>query len=121
MSNQNIVEQEDGYGPSENEDNDYYEKFASTKMTVLKNFKTKTNKWRKRKRGTIKVDGYENLADPLVVFGWDIMLMILNHLDALSVAQSLVVSRTWHGVASSDAIWSKKVLQPHINQQTCFV
>ncbi|MFS8019458.1 putative F-box-like domain superfamily protein [Helianthus anomalus] len=49
------------------------------------------------------------LEDPLVVFGWDVMLMILNHLDARSLALSLMVSRSWHGVASSDdAIWAKK-------------
>lgn len=47
--------------------------------------------------------------DPLELFGSDIMMMILNCLDARSVALSLVVSRKWHGVASSDRLWSSKV------------
>jgi hypothetical protein len=47
--------------------------------------------------------------DPLNAFGTDIMLMILNCLDACSVALSLVVSRGWHRVASSERIWSCKV------------
>ncbi|KAI3738888.1 hypothetical protein L2E82_29119 [Cichorium intybus] len=46
--------------------------------------------------------------DPLVVCGFDIMLMILSLLDARSVASSLVVSRKWRRVASSDTIWSEK-------------
>ncbi|KAL9688743.1 hypothetical protein QQ045_033167 [Rhodiola kirilowii] len=49
------------------------------------------------------------LQDPLEVFGRDIMMMILSHhLDARSVAQSLLVSRAWHGVASSDRLWTSK-------------
>ncbi|KAK8497751.1 hypothetical protein V6N12_024961 [Hibiscus sabdariffa] len=46
--------------------------------------------------------------DPLEVFGRDIMVMILSNLDARSVALSLLVSRAWHGVASSDSLWSYK-------------
>ncbi|XWS13535.1 hypothetical protein CRYUN_Cryun36dG0044900 [Craigia yunnanensis] len=46
--------------------------------------------------------------DPLEVFGRDIMVMILSNLDARSVALSLLVSRAWHGVASSDRLWSSK-------------
>ncbi|KAK8635289.1 hypothetical protein V6N13_023166 [Hibiscus sabdariffa] len=34
--------------------------------------------------------------------------MILSNLDARSVALSLLVSRAWHGVASSDSLWSYK-------------
>ncbi|GKC68889.1 F-box domain, cyclin-like protein, partial [Tanacetum coccineum] len=85
---------EDGYGPSVD---NYYNK----KVGVLKERKA-------IKKTSLECKTEENLQDPLVVFGWDIMLMILNHLDARSVAQSLMVSRGWHGVASSDAIWSKK-------------
>ena len=48
--------------------------------------------------------------DPLEVFGRDVMVMILNNLDARSVALSLLVSRAWHSVASSDSLWSSKVL-----------
>ncbi|XP_062166414.1 uncharacterized protein LOC133872806 isoform X2 [Alnus glutinosa] len=46
--------------------------------------------------------------DPLEVFGTDIMLKILSNLDARSVALSLLVSRGWHAVASSDRIWGAK-------------
>ncbi|XP_062166407.1 uncharacterized protein LOC133872806 isoform X1 [Alnus glutinosa] len=47
--------------------------------------------------------------DPLEVFGTDIMLKILSNLDARSVALSLLVSRGWHAVASSDRIWGAKL------------
>ncbi|KAL8204611.1 hypothetical protein R6Q57_010234 [Mikania cordata] len=48
------------------------------------------------------------LQDPLVVCGLDVMLMILNRLDACSLASTLLVSRRWSTGASSDIIWSKK-------------
>lgn len=75
---------------------------------------------KRRKRGSETVEDVEEenrggkaegflLRDPLEVFGRDIMLMILSNLDARSVALSLLVSRTWHGVASSDRIWGPKV------------
>ncbi|KAF5941809.1 hypothetical protein HYC85_019451 [Camellia sinensis] len=48
------------------------------------------------------------LQDPLTVFGSDIMTMILRHLNAPSVALSLLTSRTWYGVASSDSLWKRK-------------
>ncbi|KAF6144350.1 hypothetical protein GIB67_024577 [Kingdonia uniflora] len=47
--------------------------------------------------------------DPLVVFGSDILLMILKNLDACSVVLSLLVSRGWHGVASRDSLWNIKL------------
>ncbi|PWA55573.1 F-box domain, cyclin-like protein [Artemisia annua] len=99
MKKQKIVE--DGYGPSEDEDDDYY----NQKVGVLKDV---TKKRKMIKKTSLEYKKEEYLQDPLVVFGWDIMLKILNHLDARSVALSLMVSRGWHGVASSDAIWSKK-------------
>ncbi|GAB4851405.1 hypothetical protein Ancab_030808 [Ancistrocladus abbreviatus] len=43
--------------------------------------------------------------DPLVVLGYDLMMRILGYLDARSVALSLLVSRDWHGAASSDRLW----------------
>uniref|UniRef100_A0A2P2KYI9 Uncharacterized protein LOC107408595 n=1 Tax=Rhizophora mucronata TaxID=61149 RepID=A0A2P2KYI9_RHIMU len=49
------------------------------------------------------------LQDPLEVLGRDLMMKILSNLDARSVALSLVVSCGWHGVASSDSLWSIKV------------
>ncbi|PWA93329.1 F-box domain, cyclin-like protein [Artemisia annua] len=101
MKKQKIVE--DGYGPSEDEDDDYYN---YKKVGVLKDV---TKKRKMIKKTSLEYKKEEYLQDPLVVFGWDIMLKILNHLDARSVALSLMVSRGWHGVASSDAIWSKKL------------
>lgn len=67
----------------------------------------KKRKKKRRKEG----DDDDNMEDmdPLVVFGSDIMLMILSYLDARSVALSLLVSRRWHGVASSDRLWTLKV------------
>lgn len=53
-------------------------------------------------------EGFER-RDPLDVFGSDVMMMILSCLDARSVALSLLVSRRWHGVASSDRLWTSKV------------
>ncbi|KAK1290929.1 hypothetical protein QJS10_CPB18g01860 [Acorus calamus] len=41
-----------------------------------------------------------------MVFGQDVMTMILKCLDARSVARSLAVSRGWNGVASRDVIWA---------------
>lgn len=54
------------------------------------------------------------LKDPLKVFGRDIMSMILDNLDARAGVLSLLVSHAWHGVASSDRLWSSKVLRPFI-------
>ncbi|PSS35918.1 E3 ubiquitin ligase complex SCF subunit sconB [Actinidia chinensis var. chinensis] len=64
-------------------------------------------KRKKRKRENKTACG-SLLQDPLVVFGSDIMMKILRHLDACSVALSLLVSRRWHGVASSDRLWASK-------------
>ncbi|XP_057956876.1 uncharacterized protein LOC131150282 isoform X2 [Malania oleifera] len=50
----------------------------------------------------------ELLQEPLEVFGFDIMLMILSNLDARSAALSLLVCRKWHGVAWSDRLWAAK-------------
>uniref|UniRef100_A0A7N0TT16 F-box domain-containing protein n=1 Tax=Kalanchoe fedtschenkoi TaxID=63787 RepID=A0A7N0TT16_KALFE len=63
---------------------------------------------RKRERDSWDEDGEGSQQDPLEVFGSDIMMMILSHLDARSVALSLLVSRAWHGVASSDRLWTSK-------------
>lgn len=49
-----------------------------------------------------------HLQDPLEVFGRDIMVIILSHLDARSVVLSLLVSHRWNGVASSDKLWTTK-------------
>lgn len=54
-------------------------------------------------------EGWE-VRDPLMAFGSDILMIILGNLDARSVARSLLVSRGWRRVASSDRLWSPKVL-----------
>lgn len=66
------------------------------------------NTWGEKAAG----DGGEEAEaelDPLMIFGWGIMMMILNKLDARSVARSRLVSREWLKVASSDMIWAPKV------------
>lgn len=52
-------------------------------------------------------DGGEE-ADPLMIFGSGIMMMILYKLEARGVARSRLVSREWLKVASSDIIWAPK-------------
>lgn len=71
--------------------------------------KGKKRKRRKRTEEDLNQDDGGFQTDPLVVFGTDIMMMILRNLDAGSVALSLLVSRSWNGVASSDRLWSSKV------------
>ncbi|OVA02240.1 F-box domain [Macleaya cordata] len=48
------------------------------------------------------------LREPLDAFGSDIMMMIMNHLDAQGVALCLLVSHGWNEVASSDNLWARK-------------
>ncbi|KAL7618461.1 hypothetical protein Lser_V15G02812 [Lactuca serriola] len=98
---QSIVK--DGYEPSADEDEDSYEKSDTERAVPVEIF-------RRRNRGKrrLKKNGC-NSQDPLVVCGGDIMLTILSFLDAHSVASSLVVSRRWRRVASSDTIWSEKI------------
>lgn len=61
----------------------------------------------RRKKKKKKVED-EMVSDPLAVFGSDLMLTILYRLDARSLAQSILVSRGWQGLAASDRLWSKK-------------
>lgn len=51
----------------------------------------------------------ELLQDPFEVLGPDLLMTILSYVDARSVALSLLVSRSWYAVASSDRLWSSKV------------
>lgn len=77
---------------------------------VVGAIQSRVKKRKKRKKNEENGRGSSsNSMDPLEVFGTDIMLMILSHLDARSVALSLLVSRRWNGVASSDTIWGPKV------------
>lgn len=67
-------------------------------------------KERKRKRKKMKEEGGRPLCqDPLDLLGRDLMLRVLNNLDARSVARCLVVSLSWNRVASSDLLWTSKV------------
>jgi hypothetical protein len=67
-------------------------------------------KGKKRKRKKMREDrGRPFCQDPLDVLGRDLMLRVLNNLDARSLALCLVVSRTWNRVASSDLLWTSKV------------
>ncbi|KAL6971169.1 hypothetical protein U1Q18_030849 [Sarracenia purpurea var. burkii] len=96
--------------PIESSDDDCGEN-ADRRVKVMERVGKKRKK-RERELGkstALKSEGAEVvLRDPLVLFGSDIMMKILRHLDARSVAQSLLVSRRWHGVASSDRLWTSK-------------
>ncbi|XP_073312050.1 uncharacterized protein [Primulina huaijiensis] len=61
-------------------------------------------------RKRVEDGGEEEELDPLMVFGPGIMMIILNKLDARSVALARLVSRDWCTVASSDKIWAPKDL-----------
>ncbi|KAJ8649740.1 hypothetical protein MRB53_002763 [Persea americana] len=62
----------------------------------------------KKRRREEESEDLDEVRDPLMVFGSDILMMILTNLDARSVARSLLVSRGWCRVASSDRLWSPK-------------
>ena len=64
---------------------------------------------KRRKKWKEEVVDVPLRRDPLEVFGTDIMLKILSYLDARSVALSLLVSRAWHAVSSTDRLWASKV------------
>lgn len=94
--------------------NDYVfsEEEEEVAAEVNKRGKKRKRNGRRKKRERDKITKQEEvvvLQDPLEVFGGDIMLLILGKLDARSVALSLLVSRAWHGVASSDSLWTSKV------------
>ncbi|KAJ4849066.1 hypothetical protein Tsubulata_037811 [Turnera subulata] len=72
---------------------------------VLGDEEGKRRKRRKRGGGGVQ---QPMARDPLEVLGRDIMLKIMSKLDARSVALSLVASRGWHAVASSDHLWAPK-------------
>ncbi|KAG6431287.1 hypothetical protein SASPL_109366 [Salvia splendens] len=62
---------------------------------------TNKGKWK------VKVDDLEH-QDPLLVFGSEILTIILAKLDLRSLAEARLVSRGWKPVASSDRIWGFK-------------
>ncbi|XP_047979883.1 uncharacterized protein LOC125221713 isoform X3 [Salvia hispanica] len=68
----------------------------------------------KRKVKADEIGGEElQLAaeDPLLVFGSEIMTIILAELDLRSVAEARLVSRGWQAIASADRIWGPKIDQ----------
>ncbi|KAL9353100.1 hypothetical protein Peur_055780 [Populus x canadensis] len=69
-------------------------------------------KGKKRKRKKMREDRVRPFCQgPLDVLGRDLMLRVLNSLDARSLALCLVVSRTWNRVASSESYLD---LQDHV-------
>ncbi|KAK9664755.1 hypothetical protein RND81_14G065500 [Saponaria officinalis] len=60
--------------------------------------------YEERKKAWILDDDRE--SDPMVVLGVDLMLKVFANLDARSLALSLLVSRSWFSLASSDLLWS---------------
>ncbi|KAG7018833.1 hypothetical protein SDJN02_20706 [Cucurbita argyrosperma subsp. argyrosperma] len=75
----------------------------------------KARKKKKKKRESVSDEqGQQNgtrnelLQDPFEVLGPDLLMTILSYVDARSVALSLLVSRSWYAVASSDRLWNSK-------------
>lgn len=56
-----------------------------------------------------RLEAAEEAEDPLLVFGSEIMTIIMGKMDMRSVAEARLVSRGWQAVASSDRIWGPKV------------
>ncbi|KAL9411090.1 hypothetical protein AB3S75_044802 [Citrus x aurantiifolia] len=82
-------------------------------VVLLKKKKMKMKLRKKRNREERKEqlkeeETEELLQDPLEAFGGDIMLKILQNLKSRSVAPTLLVSRAWNDVASSDTLWTPK-------------
>ncbi|XP_011029698.1 PREDICTED: uncharacterized protein LOC105129373 [Populus euphratica] len=85
----------------ENQSKDMDEELALAMETM--------GKERERKRKKMREEGGLPLCqDPLDLLGRDLMLRVLNNVDARSVARCLVVSRSWNRVASSDLLWTSK-------------
>ncbi|KAA8548916.1 hypothetical protein F0562_000600 [Nyssa sinensis] len=95
-------------GVSSDEGGDDVDRGGEVMETTGKTGEKKRKGETKPEKEEAETEGVELLQDPLVVFGSEIMMIILNYLDARSVALSLLVSRGWHGVASSDRLWSTK-------------
>ncbi|KAG6428222.1 hypothetical protein SASPL_112473 [Salvia splendens] len=64
-----------------------------------------TNKGKRK----VNLDDLEH-QDPLLVFGSEILTIILAKLDLRSLAEARLVSLGWKPVASSDRIWGSKVI-----------
>ena len=83
------------------------EKARLSSLTLCEFEERGAHRRKKRKKKMEEENGM--VSDPLVVFGSDLMLMILYRLDARSLSQSILVSRGWQALAASDYLWSKKV------------
>lgn len=73
-----------------------------TDKIMRKQLKVKQMRMSREER---KREGEEE-RDPMEVLGEDIMMKIMGSLDARSLARSLLVSRSWFSLASSDSLWS---------------
>ncbi|XP_022924581.1 uncharacterized protein LOC111432022 [Cucurbita moschata] len=77
----------------------------------------KARKKKKKRESVSDEQGQQNgtrnelLQDPFEVLGPDLLMTILSYVDARSVALSLLVSRSWYAVASSDRLWNSKCME----------
>ncbi|XP_057772308.1 uncharacterized protein LOC130991882 isoform X2 [Salvia miltiorrhiza] len=86
-------------------------RFPSSQSVMSESGGEESGKQGKRKAKADDSGGEElQLAaeDPLLVFGSEIMTIILSKLDVRSLAEARLVSRGWQAVASSDRIWAPK-------------
>ncbi|XBJ16303.1 hypothetical protein VPH35_007969 [Triticum aestivum] len=64
----------------------------------------KRGRRRRRRRGRRESDG----SDPVEVLGEEVMGLVMELLDARSVARCTAVSRAWFGVAADNRLWAPK-------------
>ncbi|KAL3507437.1 hypothetical protein ACH5RR_032819 [Cinchona calisaya] len=110
---ENIKTEENGDGslrfpsPEGNCDGEYVDLIENR---VKKRKRRKKLEGEEEEKGCLQIEYLEEEEehDPLVILGYDIMHMILGHLDARSLALSLLISRGWHGVAFSERLWALK-------------
>uniref|UniRef100_N1QRB3 Uncharacterized protein n=1 Tax=Aegilops tauschii TaxID=37682 RepID=N1QRB3_AEGTA len=65
----------------------------------------KRGRRRRWRRGRRESDG----SDPVEVLGQEVMGLVVELLDARSVARCTAVSRAWFGVAADNRLWAPKV------------
>jgi hypothetical protein len=63
--------------------------------------------WERRKRGRRRRS--RRRSDPVEVLGEEVMGLVMELLDARSVARCTAVSRAWYGVAADNRLWAPKV------------
>ena len=62
--------------------------------------------WERRKRGRRR---WRWGSDPVEVLGEEVMGLVMELLDARSVARCTAVARAWYGVAADNRLWAPKV------------